>query len=217
MDDDPGNSVWALPVTRRRGDRRRQAIITATQELLVEVPFSELSVSMISERAEVARSGFYFYFESKYSVLAQILADAAQQLEQLTEHFAGRQPQETAEQFARRMVSGAASVYSHTAPVMRACNAARHHDAELELIVEKLFQGVYRAVLDLVQVEVQAGTARPISNDLSMLVRSLLATSALTLTGDPFMVGEEQDAERGQRLLVDLWVNSVWGRDAAES
>ena len=35
-----------------------------------EKPFAELSVSTISERAGVARSGFYFYFDSKYAVLA---------------------------------------------------------------------------------------------------------------------------------------------------
>ena len=41
-------------------------------------PFADLSVSTISERAGVARSGFYFYFDSKYAVLALILADASE-------------------------------------------------------------------------------------------------------------------------------------------
>ena len=54
--------------------------------------FSELSVSTISLRAGVARSGFYFYFDSKYSVLAQILAEAAEELEERTQYFAPRQP-----------------------------------------------------------------------------------------------------------------------------
>lgn len=187
------------------------------QELLVEVPFAELSVSQISERAQVARSGFYFYFESKYSVLAQILADAAQELEQLTQFFAARRPDETPEEFAQQMIGSAAVVYKHTAPVMTACNAARHHDAEIGLIVERLFQGVFRAIIGLMEDEVKAGTATPISSDLSMLVRSLLATTALTLTGDPFVVGQEQDVDRRVRLLVDLWVNSFWGRGAAQS
>ena len=39
-----------------RGDRQREAIITAVRELLEERSFAELSVSTISERAGVARS-----------------------------------------------------------------------------------------------------------------------------------------------------------------
>ncbi|MDP4961003.1 MAG: TetR/AcrR family transcriptional regulator, partial [Mycobacterium sp.] len=49
---------------RRRGDRQRHAIIAAVRDLLQEKPFAELSVSTISDRAGVARSGFYFYFDS---------------------------------------------------------------------------------------------------------------------------------------------------------
>lgn len=60
------------PTLRRRGDKQRQAILQAVRELLEERPFAELSVATISNRAGVARSGFYFYFDSKYSVLAQL-------------------------------------------------------------------------------------------------------------------------------------------------
>jgi len=62
------------PGARRRGDKQRQAIVQAVRELLQEKPFAELSVSTISLRAGVARSGFYFYFDSKYAVLAQLMA-----------------------------------------------------------------------------------------------------------------------------------------------
>ena len=46
---------------------------------------------MISERAGVARSGFYFYFDSKYAVLAVIVADAMAELDKLTHDFAPRE------------------------------------------------------------------------------------------------------------------------------
>ncbi len=90
------------PVPRRRGDRQRHAIVQAVRELLEEKPFAQLSVSTISDRAGVARSGFYFYFDSKYAVLAQILADATHELEELTEYFAPR----GAESRRRRSPSG---------------------------------------------------------------------------------------------------------------
>src|ERR1700748_1875578 len=120
---------------RSRGDRQRDAIVPAVRELLEERSFADLSVSTISERAGVARSGFYFYFDSKYAVLAVILAEASEELEELTQYFAPRQPGESPEQFAKRMVSSAAAVYANNDPVMTACHAARTTDIEIRAIL----------------------------------------------------------------------------------
>jgi AcrR family transcriptional regulator len=129
-----GEQVSAQPsveVPRRRGDKQRHAIVAAVRDLLQEKAFAELSVSTISDRAGVARSGFYFYFDSKYAVLAQILGEVAEELEELTGDFAPRGDDETPAQFAKRMVGSAAAVYAHNDPVMSACNSARSTDAEI--------------------------------------------------------------------------------------
>jgi AcrR family transcriptional regulator len=202
------------PATRRRGDKHRQAIMQAVRELLQEKPFAELSVSTISLRAGVARSGFYFYFDSKYAVLAQILAEALEELEELTQYFAPRQPGESPEQFAKRMVRSAAAVYAHNDPVMTACNAARHTDIEIREILEQQFEVVLGQIVDVVDAEIRAGTADPISDDIPALVRSLAGTTALTLGGEPILVGGEGlqgDVERRVRVLEQLWLNSLWG------
>jgi AcrR family transcriptional regulator len=199
------------PAVRRRGDKQRQAILQAVRELLVERPFAELSVSTISLRAGVARSGFYFYFDSKYSVLAQILADAAEELEELTQYFAPRQPGESPEQFAKRMVGSAAAVYAHNDPVMTACNAARHTDIEIRNILDQQFEVVLRQLVGVVEAEMKAGTANPISDDIPTLVRTLAGTTALMLTGDPILVGRDGDVERRVRVLELLWLHALWG------
>ena len=202
------------PATRRRGDKHRQAIMQAVRELLQERPFAELSVSTISLRAGVARSGFYFYFDSKYAVLAQILAEALEELEELTQYFAPRQPGESPEQFAKRMVGSAAAVYAHNDPVMTACNAARHTDVEIREILEQQFEVVLGQIVDVVDAEMRAGTADPISDDIPALVRSLAGTTALTLGGEPILVGGQGlqgDVERRVRVLEQLWLNSLWG------
>src|ERR1700738_2816801 len=107
-------------IRRTRGDRQREAIATAVRELLQEHSFADLSVSTISERAGIARSGFYFYFDSKYDVLAVILAGATHELEELTQYFAPRAADETPAAFAKRMVGSAAAVFAHNDPVMAA-------------------------------------------------------------------------------------------------
>ncbi|OBI98290.1 TetR family transcriptional regulator [Mycobacterium asiaticum] len=208
------NEERAAPVLRRRGDKHRQAIMEAVRQLLQERPFSELSVSTISTRAGVARSGFYFYFDSKYSVLAAILAEVAEELEELTHYFAPRQPGESPQQFASRMVGSAAVVYTHNDPVMTACNAARHTDMEIREILEQQFEGVLRQIVTIVDAEVKAGTARPISDDLPILIRTLAGTTALVLTGDPMLAGRHQDPDRRVRVLEQLWLNALWGGPA---
>jgi AcrR family transcriptional regulator len=199
------------PAIRRRGDKHRQAIMQAVRELLEERPFAELSVSTISLRAGVARSGFYFYFDSKYAVLAQILAEAAEELEELTHYFAPRQPGESPEQFAKRMVGSAAAVYAHNDPVMTACNVARHTDIEIRDILERQFEVVLREIVAVVDAEMKAGTASPISDDIPTLVRTLAGTTALMLTGDPILVGHAGDVDRRVRVLEQLWLHSLWG------
>ncbi|MGA9678646.1 MAG: TetR/AcrR family transcriptional regulator [Mycobacterium sp.] len=183
----------------------------AVRELLQEKPFAELSVSTISLRAGVARSGFYFYFDSKYSVLAQIMAEAAEELEELTQYFAPRQPGESPEQFAKRMVGSAAAVYAHNDPVMVACNVARHTDIEIREILDRQFEAVLRQIVGIVEAEMKAGTAHPISDDIPTLVRTLAGATALVLTGDPILAGRDHGLERRVRVLEQLWLHALWG------
>jgi len=183
----------------------------AVRDLLQEGSFAELSVSTISNRAGVARSGFYFYFDSKYSVLAQILAEAAEELEELTQYFAPRQPGESPEQFAKRMVGSAAAVYVNNDPVVTACNTARHTDIEIGKVIERQFEVVLGQIVGIVEAEMKAGTAHPISDDIPTLVRTLAGTTALTLTGDPILVGPDGDVDRRVRVLEQLWHFALWG------
>jgi AcrR family transcriptional regulator len=200
-----------VPVIRRRGDKHRQEILQAVRELLEERPFAELSVSTISLRAGVARSGFYFYFDSKYSVLAQILAEAAEALEELTQFFAPRQPGESPEQFVQRMVGSAAAVYALNDPVMNACNAARYNDIEIRDIIEQQFSAALVGIVGIVEAEMKDGTAHPISDDIPTLVRTLAGTTALMLTGDPILVGRDTELQRVVLVLEQLWLNALWG------
>jgi AcrR family transcriptional regulator len=196
---------------RRRGDRQRQAIISAVRELLEEKPFAELSVSTISDRAGVARSGFYFYFDSKYAVLAQILGEVARELEELTHDFAPRGDDETPTEFAKRMVGSATAVYAHNDPVMSACNIARNTDAEIREILDGFHDKVIDQIVPIVEAEIRGGTADPITEDVPGLVRTLAATTAFTLSGESAFIGPDRDLERAVRVLEQLWLHALWG------
>lgn len=201
----------AAAAPKRRGDKQRRAILQSVRELLEEKPFAELSVSTISDRAGVARSGFYFYFDSKYAVLAQILAEATHELEELTSYFAPRGPDESPAAFARRMVGSAAAVYAHNDPVVSACNVARNTDAEIRELLDAQIDTVIDQIVGVVSDEMAAGTAHPISDDIPALVRTLGVTSALMLSGDTSFLGPDGDVQRGVRVLEALWLNALWG------
>jgi len=195
-------------IRRSRGDRQRDAIVSAVRELLQERSFADLSVSTISERAGVARSGFYFYFDSKYAVLAVILADAGELLDKLTHDFAPREPGEALEAFAKRMVGSAAAVYANNDPVMSACAVARNTDAQIREMMDDFADGIIDKIVTLVE---QDTDARPSSKDLPALVRTLAATTTMTLTHDSSFIGRGEDPARAVEIVERLWLNALWG------
>jgi AcrR family transcriptional regulator len=195
-------------VRRSRGDRQRDAIVTAVRELLHERSFADLSVSTISERAGVARSGFYFYFDSKYAVLAVILADADDLLDSLTHHFAPREPGETPVAFAKRMVGSAAAVYANDNPVLQACAVARNTDAQIREMMDDFYDGTIEKLITLLESDPDV---RPISPDVPALVRTLAATTTMTLSHDSAFVGRDTDPGRAVDALERLWVSAFWG------
>ncbi len=193
---------------RSRGDRQREAIVAAVRELLGVKSFADLSVSMISERAGVARSGFYFYFDSKYAVLAVIVSDVMEELDKLTDDYAPRDPDETPAEFAKRMIGSAAAVYASNDPVMQACTLAQNTDAQIREIMNDFEDTVIDKIVGLIR---QDAGARPISDDLPALVRMLIATTALTLSHDSGFVGRGTDPARAIEVLERLWLNALWG------
>ena len=197
-------------VRRSRGDRQRDAIITAVRELLQERTFADLSVSTISERAGVARSGFYFYFDSKYAVLAVILADAGELLDSLTHHFAQREPGETPAAFAKRMVGNAAEVWANDNPVLTACEVARNTDAQIREMMDDFYDGIIEKLITLLEHDPDA---RPVSDDLPALVRTLAATTTMTVTKDSAFVGRGSDPNRAVDAVERLWVSAIWGSE----
>jgi AcrR family transcriptional regulator len=198
----------SIPVRRSRGDRQREAIVAAVRELLEHHAFADLSVSTISERAGVARSGFYFYFDSKYAVLAVVLAEANDLLDNLTHHFAPREPGETPAAFAKRMVGSAAAVYANEDPVLKACAVARNTDAQIREMMDDFNDVIIDKLITLLEHD---GEARPITDDLPALVRTLAATTTMTLTHDSAFVGRGTDPNRAIDALERLWVAALWG------
>jgi AcrR family transcriptional regulator len=63
-----------------KGDRRERAILETARTLLARKPLADITIDELAAGAEISRSSFYFYFDSKLSVLVALLHGMAGEL-----------------------------------------------------------------------------------------------------------------------------------------
>src|ERR1700730_2527340 len=110
------------------------------------------------------------------------------------------------------MVGSAAAVYANNDPVMSACAVARNTDAQIREMMDDFADGIIDKIVTLVE---QDTDARPISKDLPALVRTLAATTTMTLTHDSSFIGRGEDPARAVEIVERLWLNALWGGEEA--
>lgn len=60
---------------RRAGDVNEAALLEVARVLVEQGVFQTTTIGQIAERARISRQGFYFYFNSKDELLAQLVTD----------------------------------------------------------------------------------------------------------------------------------------------
>jgi AcrR family transcriptional regulator len=107
----------------------REAILDATARLLAERSFTDLAVSEILASAGVSRGTFYFYFDSKQAVLADLVRRAvAQGHEAAGPWLAGPADPVAA---LRAGITAGARLWQASGPVLRAIVENWHADPRL--------------------------------------------------------------------------------------
>jgi AcrR family transcriptional regulator len=121
----PPTSRSGPPARRRQGRRAaplggdlREAILAATADLLGERNFSDLAVSDILTAAGVSRGSFYFYFDSKHDVLAELVRRAVAEGHAAAAPWLA-QPDDPAAALRAGITAGAA-LWQASAPILRA-------------------------------------------------------------------------------------------------
>src|SRR6516225_471770 len=125
----------------RRADRPRAhtgdshtevAIFEATERLLGHVRLQDLSVAQIVERAGVSRATFYFYFSSKYAVVAGLLARVMDDIYSVMQPFVRRTEDSRAEDVLRESLQAAARVWALHRALLRGVMENWHAVPELQ-------------------------------------------------------------------------------------
>jgi hypothetical protein len=105
------------------------------------------------------------------------------------------------------MVGSAAAVYANDDPVLSACAVARNTDAQIREMMDDFYDSVIDKLIGLLE---QDPDARPISDDLPALVRTLAAMTTMTLTHDSTFIGRDQDPARAIDIVERLWLSAFW-------
>jgi AcrR family transcriptional regulator len=196
---------------REEADQRdvREAILDATEQLLAQQRFDELSVADILGAAQVSRASFYFYFESKYAVLAELVRRAVQQARAVAQPWV-EEDTEPPEHALRRGTSQGLQLWLKHAPVLRAIVENWRSDERLAVLWMEMMEGFTTAALHRIELDRAAGRAPQTSMDASILASTLTWMSEriyyLAAIGHPAFQNEQQVID----VLTDVWLSVIY-------
>lgn len=196
--------------TPSKGERQRQAILDSLTELLATRPIGDLTVGEIATAAGVRRSGYYFYFESKYTALAVVTAEIWSELMDYVQSFA-RVDNETAADFVRRTAASTVEVWHAHDAVLIASIQAVPLDEQIASMWRVWNERLARILTEQIRKDIDAGRARPVSADLPYLVSSLLEMTLHMFYKDRLDNCSEQQTRRMLDTISSIWLAAIWG------
>jgi AcrR family transcriptional regulator len=172
------------PAARRPHGRRsadgdstdlREAILAATAGLLADRQFGDLAVSDILAAAGVSRGSFYFYFDSKHDVLAELVRRAVAAGQAAAAPWLAV-PADPATALRAGITAGA-QLWRQSAPVLRAIVENWRTDPRLEALWTEQMQTFTDATVAQINADPRA-RQRLAGQDIAALA------SALTWLGE---------------------------------
>lgn len=189
-----------------------QAVSDATERLLETRMFAELSVADVIAEAGVSRASFYFYFASKYDLLAAVSARAVDEVYAVSRTWFERAEDQPPHEALVAALQSAVRAWSRHGPVLRAVVEASASSPAIDetwrLLISRFIDGA------TAQIEreraagiapADAGEARTLAATLTWMTERLLYL---------FVSGGEPHFDDEQRLvqaLTSVWWRSIYG------
>lgn len=187
----------------------REAILTAAAGLLEERRFDDLSVAQVLEAAGVSRGSFYFYFDSKHDVLAELVRKAVAEGLKAAEPWLARPADKIAA--LRVGTTAGARRWRTNAPVLRAIVENWQSDPRLRDLWLTQMQSFTNATVAQINEDAEAMAylagqdMAAVASGLTWLGERLYYLAACEIP--PF--GEE-DALID--TLVHIWASTLYGK-----
>jgi AcrR family transcriptional regulator len=160
------------------------AVLDAARRMLATVPLSELSVSRIIREAGVSRATFYFYFSSKFGVLAALVARLADELKAA---FDGGVSGTDLERSVEDRMRAATELWGQNRSLLHAVAENWHSEPELRAlwlsVIDRLTELVTLEICDVRQAADPA-VIRPQAAALAWAIERFLYVAGLQLYPD---------------------------------
>jgi TetR/AcrR family transcriptional regulator, ethionamide resistance regulator len=189
----------------------RETILAATAGLLAEHSFTDLAVSDILRTAAVSRGSFYFYFDSKQAVLAELVRRAVGRGHAAAEPWLASPTDSIAA--LRAGITAGAELWQASAPVLRAIVENWHADPRLtELWLEQM-----RTFTDATIAQIAAdprATQNLAGQDIAAVASALTWLGErlyyLAATGTPPF----DDSDTLVGTLLHIWTSTLYATPA---
>ncbi len=207
----------ARPAARRdrpsRGEAQRdvrRAILDATQHLLADHRFDELSVADILSAAHVSRASFYFYFESKHAVLAELIRAAVDQAQASAQPWLEHQDDASPRATLRQGTIAGARLWREHAPVLRAIVENWRSDERLTQLWGQMMERFTVAATERIRRDRSAGRAPVTEVDARVLAAALtwLSERAYYLAAIGHAPFDNEQALVD--ALTEIWASSIY-------
>jgi AcrR family transcriptional regulator len=199
-----------------KGDLKEQAILEAAERLLDAKSIHEVGVDEMAHGADISRSAFYFYFESKYAVLQALVDRVVHRTYEAASRALARDDLPP-EHSIRASIEASAEHWRNHGPVLRAAVQTWGTVPEMGRFWEGVTAGFVEAAAAKIQRERRAGAA--VQEGPSA---KALATALIWMNERCFYTASVGAAPAlGQQQLVDtltaIWMRAVYGADRVAS
>lgn len=176
----------------------RTRILDAARQLLVERPFSDLTVDAVMAQAGLKRTIFYRHYRDLTQLAPDLLPDADAPLIDRVEQVERERPQDV----VQTMIAGLVDVFAEHGPLLRAIDAAGAQDADVAARLDTALEAPRRLIARLLAA---APSPPP---DPAESARLLMATHRAYLL-DTFGDGRPR---RGARRRATEALKALWER-----
>lgn len=210
----------AVPVAAPRRRARRaespgdieQAICDATERLLETRRLADLSVADVIAEAGVSRASFYFYFASKYDLLAAVSARAVDEVYGVAQTWLERGEHEPPRAALESAMRGAVGGWRRHGPVLRAIVEASPSSPAIDATWRTLISRFIDGAAEQIERERAGGLAPASAGDARTLAATLTWMTERSLYllvsgGEPRFADEQRLVE----TLTSVWWQAIYG------
>jgi TetR/AcrR family transcriptional regulator, ethionamide resistance regulator len=148
---------------REQRDNTRREILAATERLLRERPYRELSVEVVMAQTGLTRTAFYRHFDDVTELVLRLLEDVGRELHMVAERWLEGAPQDFAGA-AREGLRGTVSFFEQHGQLVRAIAEAAATDEQVERGYRSLVEAFIEMTAQGLEQLVSRGECRAVSS-----------------------------------------------------